>query len=175
MAARLIALACVVALVGCASSGGREEAARLQAFQGDLEAARAEWQSRVEQRFYRTSTEATQDLVSRYHDVYARWTQQPDALTEALLTYALALADRVDRGEVTAEQANTLLTAMKGDMDREKARLSSRPAQGQESALLRWWIEYWRANSARYAAAPGRPVSCSVAPATGTLGRVACS
>jgi hypothetical protein len=176
MRSTLVAVAVLTLLAGCAPTV-QDQSARMRAFGADLDAALAEWQGRVSQRYYPTSVAATRDLVSRYDDVYARWSIPMDPLSQALLAYSLALAERVDRGQVPAAEANNLLAAMKADMDREKQRLSGAPpdALGHDAAMLRWWNGYWTSNRARYQGSAEQPVVCQVGPGTAGGARVTCS
>jgi hypothetical protein len=160
-------------LVACAAAAP-DRSAHMQAFQADLDAALAGWQERVSQKFYPTSAAATKDLISRYDEVYARWGMRPDPLSQALMSYSLALADRVDRREISAESANALLAAMKIDIDGEKKRLTALSQAPADTALLTWWSGYWAANRARYEASQQRPVVCQVNPAADAGTRVQC-
>lgn len=176
MRTALLAVAVLTLVASCAPTV-QDQSARMRAFGADLDAALAEWQGRVSQRFYPTSVAATRDLISRYDDVYARWSIPMDPLSQALLAYSVALAERVDRGQVPAAEANGLLAAMKADMDREKQRLSSAApdALGHDAAMLRWWNSYWTANRARYQGPAEHAVVCLVAPAPAGGARVTCS
>jgi hypothetical protein len=172
----LLGLLVPVALAACAPAVG-DGAARLRAFQADLDAAWKEWQARAAQRAYPSSLAATADLMSRYQAVYARWGLQVDVLTRTLLNYSLALAARVDRGQMSPERANILLLWMKHDMDAAKPTLdgASRDPERREAAMVRWWAEYWQANRERYEASAEDPVTCATEPAPYGGLRVRCS
>ncbi len=158
---RRLVVVLILVLAACATPTKQDELARMHAFQGDLNAAMAAWQERVAQKFYPTSVAATRDLLSRYDEVYARWGMTSDPLSQALMTYSLALADRVDRRQIDADGANKLLTAMRADIDQEKQRIIAAGDPARDAAMLRWWGSYWAANRARYEAAPQRPIVCN--------------
>jgi hypothetical protein len=171
-----LAIVLIAGMLAACATTPPDRSAHMRAFEADLDAALAGWQERVSQKYYPTSVAATTDLISRYDEVYARWRMQPDALSQGLMSYSLALADRVDRREISAESANALLAAMKTDIDAEKQRLTAVPQAGAapETAMLSWWNSYWTANRARYEASQQRPVVCQVNPAAGAGTRVQC-
>ncbi len=157
---RRLVIVLALLLAACATTA-QDQSARMRAVQADLDAALAAWQERVAQKYYPTSVAATQDLVSRYDDVYTRWGMTADPLSQALMSYSLALADRVDHRQITADAANRLLGAMRADMDREKQRIGGGVDAPREAAMLRWWSSYWTANRARYEGTPQRPIACT--------------
>jgi hypothetical protein len=172
---RVVTVLLAGVLAACAPTV-QDQSARMRAFQADLDGAMAEWQGRVGQKYYPSSVAATQDLLARYEEVYGRWGQTVDPLSQALMSYSLAVAERVDRGQITADAANKLLTAMKTDIDREKQRLASVPdaTAGHDAAMLTWWSNYWNMNRAHFAASAQRPIVCQTAPAAGERPRVRC-
>ncbi len=173
---RALVAAVAMALLAACATTVQDQSARMRAFQADLDVALSEWQGRVAQRYYPSSAAATRDLISRYEEVYARWRLPLDPLSQALLSYSLALSERVDRGQLSAAEANRLLAAMKADLDREKQRLAAGPeGPARDAAMLRWWSDYWTTNRARYQGSSEHPVVCEVSPAPVEGGRVACS
>jgi hypothetical protein len=158
---RRLVIVLALVLAACATTGQQDQSARMRAFQADLDAAMAGWQERVAQKFYPTSVAATRDLLSRYDEVYARWGMTSDPLSQALMSYSLALADRVDQRQIDADAANKLLTAMRADIDKEKQRIVAAGDAPRDAAMLRWWSGYWAANRARYEATPQRPIVCN--------------
>ncbi len=157
---RRLVIVLVLLLAACATTA-EDQSARMRAFQADLDAALGAWQERVAQKFYPTSVAATRDLLSRYDEVYARWGMTSDPLSQALMTYSLALADRVDRRQISADAANQLLAGMRADIEQEKQRIGASAEPARDAAMLRWWGTYWTTNRARYEATPQRPVVCS--------------
>jgi len=175
------ALACAILIGVCVAACGptvqEQRTARIQALQLDLDAALERWRADVSLRRFPTSAEAARDLTSRYEDVYARWGLRADPLTQAALAYAAALAARVDRREISSEDANALLGKMRADLDRERPTLVARhpanPAE-RDAAMLAWWTGYWTARQHAYQAVARDPVNCRTAPGAGTGSAVAC-
>ena len=164
-------------MTACGPTVHEQRTARIQALQLDLDAALERWRAEVSLRRFPTSAEAARDLASRYEDVYARWGLRADPLTQAALAYAAALAARVDRREISSEDANALLGKMRADLDRERPTLVARHPANQaerDAAMLAWWTEYWTARQHVYQAVARDPVNCRTAPASGTGSAVAC-
>ena len=177
MRAWACAILIAVAVTACGPTVHEQRTARIQALQLDLDAALERWRAEVSLRRFPTSAEAARDLASRYEDVYARWGLRADPLTQAALAYAAALAARVDRREISSEDANALLGKMRADLDRERPTLAARHPANQaerDAAMLAWWTEYWTARQHAYQAVARDPVSCRTAPAPGTGSAVAC-
>ncbi|HTU03514.1 MAG TPA: hypothetical protein VMG58_16910, partial [Candidatus Sulfotelmatobacter sp.] len=97
---------------------------------------------------------------------------EPDPLSHGLLTYALALAARVDRGTLSAEEASRLSAAMRADIDSAKGRLAEE--SGGPDAMLRWWAAHWRERGDRYAGTAAAPVRCEVTPGKDGRSRIGC-
>ena len=166
-----------IAVTACGPTVYEQRNARFQALQLDLDAVLEQWRAEVGFRRFPTSAEAARDLRLRYEDVYARWGLRADPLTQAALAYAAALAARVDRREVSPEDANALLEKMRADLDRERPTLAARhPANKAERdlAMLAWWNEYWTARQHVYQVVARDPVKGHTAPASGTGSAVVC-
>ena len=114
---RLAALLLVGLLTGCGSTAQERAEGRMQLLSSDLESAHEEWQAALDRNWFRTNAQAMSDLEARYQRVYARWGLRPDPLTEALLSYAVAVADRVDRRQLSRGDANRLYGQMKVDVE----------------------------------------------------------
>jgi hypothetical protein len=88
------------------------------------------------------------------------------------MAYALALATRVDRKDLSADEANALLARMDVDMKKARSTLAARHSDSpadRDAAMLSWWKDYWAANQQAYRIAPGNPVRCE-SPQAGTHG-----
>ncbi len=150
---------------GCAPTVEQQRSARLEALQLELETTLAEWKSDARLGHFGTSANAARALVARYELVYERWGLRADPLTQAMLAYAVALAVRVDRKELSAEEANTLLERMRTDLDRPRSRVRDRGADNaaeRDAAMLACWKEFWAANQKAFEVTPRNPVRCEI-------------
>jgi hypothetical protein len=162
----------VVLLVGfvtasCVPTVQQQRSARLEALQLELDSVLETWKADVSVGRFQTSADATHALGSRYDAVYVRWGLRPDPLTQATMAYALALATRVDRKDLSADDANALLGRMRGDVDRARSTLAERhsgtPAR-REAAMMAWWAEYWAVNRRNFEVSAQSPVTCNTTP-----------
>ncbi len=163
--ARLAALWLIVLLTGCGSTAQERAEGRRQLLSSDLESAHEEWQTAIDRHWFRTNAQAMSDLEARYQRVYARWGLRADPLTQALLSYAVAVADRVDRGQLSREDANRLYGQLRGDVERARDEIRSESREGQaqfESKALTWWKAYWERSQQLLGAAPTNPVRCTI-------------
>jgi len=162
---RLAALLLVGLLTGCGSTAQERAEGRMQLLSSDLESAHEEWQAALDRNWFRTNAQAMSDLEARYQRVYARWGLRPDPLTEALLSYAVAVADRVDRRQLSRGDANRLYGQMKVDVERASDEVRSQSPEGQaqfELKALAWWKAYWERSRQLFGATPDNPVRCAV-------------
>lgn len=160
----ILALA-ILLEAGCAPTIEQQRSARLEALQLELETTLAAWKSDARLGHFGTSANAARALVARYDLVYERWGLRADPLTQAMLAYAVALAVRVDRKELSAEEANTLVDRMRMDLDRARSRLPDGRAGStaeRDSAMLACWKEFWAANQKAFEVAPRNPVRCEI-------------
>jgi hypothetical protein len=170
-------LALAILEAGCAPTIEQQRSARLEALQLELATTLAAWKSDARLGHFGTSTNAARALVARYDLVYERWGLRADPLTQAMLAYAVALAVRVDRQEVSAEGANTLLDRMRMDLDRPRSRLHGGRAEStteRDAAMLACWKEFWAANHKAFEVTPRNPVRCEINPASGGGKPVVC-
>ena len=150
-------------LVSCGVSQRDRHAAWLQAFHLERDAAYQQWETDVARRGFSTDTAAVRDLKARYEKVYTRWALPMDLLTEALLTYAVALAIRVDRGEVGRQDAVRLCDRLRAEIDLERGRLARETNETQrETAERDWWEGFWKEQQETYQASKRMPIRCVV-------------
>ena len=162
---RLWALLLVGLLAGCGSTAQERADGRMRLLNSDLESAHEEWQAALDRNWFRTNAQAMSDLETRYQGVYARWGLRPDPLTQALLSYGVAVADRVDRRQLSREDANRLYGQMKVDGERARDEIRSQSSEGQaqfELMALTWWKTYWERSRQLFGATPDNPVRCAV-------------
>lgn len=159
-------LSVVLLLTACAPTIQEQRSARVEAIQLELDSVLEAWRADVSLRRFATSAEAAKALASRYDMVYARWGLSPDVLTQATMAYAVAVATRVDRKELSADEANALLGRMRVDADRARARLSGQSADParKHAAMASWWTEYWTANQRAYQITSRNPIRCETPP-----------
>jgi hypothetical protein len=162
-------------LCACGVSERERHAAWWQAFQVDRDAVYQQWESDVARRAFATDADAVRDLRVRYERVYARWTLPMDLLTQALLSYAIAVAVRVDRGEIGRQEAIRLCDKLKAEMDAERGRLAKAATDDQREAAEReWWVRFWRQHQEAYRASAQNPVRCAVLSVQADRGIVTC-
>jgi hypothetical protein len=150
-------------LAGCGPSQRDRQAAWTQAMQTELNAAHDQWTAAMASHRFSTNGQAMRDLKARYEEVYARWALRVDPLSQALLTYAVALANRVDRAAIPREDANRLYDTLKAEINGGGRVLAGEtPPDQREATMLQWWEEFWSAHRQTYQATPGNPITCSV-------------
>ena len=157
----------VALLAGCGSTAQERAEGRMRLLATDLDAAHEEWKAALDRKWFRTNVQAMTDLELRYQRVYARWGLRPDPLVHTLLSYGIAVADRVDRRQLSREEADRLYRQMRGDAERARAELLAQSPEGQaqfEAKALAWWKAYWEQNRQALEATPGDPVRCAVVP-----------
>jgi hypothetical protein len=172
-----VVLAIAVLAAGCGPTVQQQRAARLEAFQLELDSTLEQWRSDVGKRRFVTSADAARALNARYDLVYDRWGIPPDALAQAVMAYAVALATRVDRRDLSADEANALLSRMEADVARGRSAVgASRPhrAADRDAAMRSWWQDYWTANERTFRVAPRDPVRCETPPAGATPVPITC-
>ncbi len=148
---------------GCGPTVQEQRAARLEAFRLELDSTLENWKSDVGLNRFSTSADAARALAVRYETVYERWGLRPDLLAQAAMAYSLALATRVDRREISTDEANALLAKMHVDMNKARSALAARHsdnAADRDAAMLSWWRDYWTAHQQTYRISPGNPVRC---------------
>lgn len=137
----------------------------MRAMQMELDAAHDQWEIAVTSHWFSTNAEAMRNLRARYDQVYARWAHRLDPLTEALLSYAVALANRVDHGTIPREDANRLYDTLKAEIDSGRRTLAEEAHPGQrEAAMLQWWEGFWGTHQQAYRATTSNPITCLVIP-----------
>jgi hypothetical protein len=163
---RVIAVMVLAALlVGCGPSQRERQAGWMRALQMELDAAHDQWEAAVASQRFSTNAGAMGDLKARYEQVYARWAMYVDPLSQGLLSYAVALASRVDRGTIPRDEANRLYDTLRAEIDVGRRTFSGEETSGQrEAAMLQWWERFWSTNQQSYRATPGNPIHCSVIP-----------
>jgi hypothetical protein len=150
-------------LAGCGPSQRERQAAWVQAFQLERDAVYQQWEADVGRRGFSTDAAAVQDLKVRYEKVYARWMLPMDLLTQALLSYTVALANRVDRGEIGREESIRLCDRLKAEIDVGRGTLGGETTWGQrETAEREWWERFWREHQEAYRASTRNPIRCAV-------------
>jgi hypothetical protein len=157
----------IVLLAGCGSTAQERAEGRMRLLSSDLETTHEEWQSAVDRHWFRTNAQAMSDLEARYQRVYARWGLRPDPLTQALLSYGVGVADRVDHRQLSREDANRLYGQMKVDVERARDEIRSQSPEGQaqyEAKALAWWKAYWERSRQLFGATASDPVRCAIAP-----------
>jgi uncharacterized membrane-anchored protein YhcB (DUF1043 family) len=167
-----IVLVIAILVAGCGPTVRQQRDARLEAFRLELDSTLERWKSDVSLRRFGTSADAARALATRYDMVYERWGLRADPLAQAAMAYALALATRVDRKDLSADEANALLARMDVDMKKARSTLAARHSDSptdRDAAMLSWWKDYWAANQQAYRIAPGNPVRCE-SPQAGTHG-----
>jgi hypothetical protein len=168
----------IALLTGCATTAQERAEGRMQLLTSDLESAHEEWQAALDRHWFRTNAQAMRDLDTRYQRVYARWGLRYDPLTQALLSYAVAVADRVDRRQLSREDANRLYGQLKGEVERARDEIRAQSPEGQaqfESKALTWWKAYWEKSQQLYAATSSNPVRCAIAQDANNEESVACN
>lgn len=163
-------LKCVIAVLllavlssGCGPSQAKRQAAWLQAFQMDLDVTHDKWEADVARKWFRNNAEALRELNARYEQVYARWLMRVDPLSQAILSYTVALGNRVDRGEISREDAQRIHEKLKAEIALGRQALTQNASQPQrDAAMLQWWEAYWSRQRETYQATPGHPINCRV-------------
>ncbi len=162
-------------LCACGVSQRERHAAWWQAFQADRDAVYQQWESDVAHKAFATDADAVRDLRARYERVYARWTLPMDLMTQALLSYAIAVAVRVDRGEIGRQEAIRLCDKLKAEIDAERGRLAKGGTDDQREAAEReWWVRFWGQHQETYRASLQNPVRCAVLSAQADRSAVTC-
>jgi hypothetical protein len=162
---------------GCGPTAQQQRSARLEALQMELDSVLETWKADVGLRRFGSSADAAHALVSRYDTVYARWGLRPDLLTQATMAYTLALAARVDRKDLSVDDANALLGKMRGDAERARSVLAERHKEssaGRDAAMIAWWADYWTANQRTYQVTAQDPVKCETVPSHTTGSPIVC-
>jgi len=163
-------LRCVVAALwlailssGCGPSRAERQAAWVEAFQVDLDTTHERWQADVDRKLIRDNVEALRELNARYEQVYARWSERVDPLSQAILSYTVALGSRVDRGEISQEEAQQIHEKLKVDIDLGRQATTKEASQAQlDAAMLQWWEAFWNRQRENYQATPDNPIVCKV-------------
>lgn len=152
-----------IVLSGCGPSQREREVAWRRAFQMDLEVTHDKWEADRTRRWFKNNADAMQALKSRYEEVYARWWLSVDPLSQAVLSYSVAVATRADRGEIEGEKANQLYYKLEADIALGRRTLPKHASEIQrDAAMLQWWEAYWGQHRQIYQATPGHPIDCRV-------------
>jgi hypothetical protein len=152
-------------LAGCGPNQHQRQAAWMQAFQIEQDAVYQKWEADVALKWFSTNAAAVRDLKDRYEKLYSRWNLPMDPLSQALLSYAVALATRVDRGAITQEEAIRLSDSLRAKIDAGRATLAKEATQAQrEAAMRQWWERFWSEHQNAYQATPANPIRCSILP-----------
>jgi hypothetical protein len=148
---------------GCGPSQAERQAAWLQAFQVDLDVTHDKWEADVARKWFRSNAEALRELNARYEQTYARWLMRVDPLSQAILSYTVALGSRVDQGEISREDAQQIHEKLKADIDLGRQATTRDASQAQrDAAMLQWWEVFWSQQRETYQATPGNPIDCRV-------------
>jgi hypothetical protein len=148
---------------GCGPSQAERQAAWLQAFQVDLDVTHDKWEADVDRKWFRSNAEALRELNARYEQAYARWLMRVDPLSQAILSYTVALGSRVDQGEISREGAQRIHEKLKADIDLGRQAVTKYSSQAErETAMLQWWEAFWSQQRGTYQATPGNPIHCRV-------------
>jgi hypothetical protein len=135
----------------------------VQAFQVDLDTTHDKWQAEVDRKVFRNNAEALRELNARYEQAYARWWMRVDPLSQAILSYTVALGSRVDRGEISQEEAQQIHEKLKVDIDLGRQATTKEASQAQlDAAMLQWWEAFWNRQRENYQATPDNPIVCKV-------------
>lgn len=162
-------------LSGCGPSLRERNAAWQRAFQMDLEVTHDKWEADRARRWFKNNAQAMGALKERYEEVYARWRQHIDPLSQAILSYSVAVASRADRGEIGGDEANRLYYTLEADIAQGRRTLPQHASQAERNAaMLRWWEAYWSQHRETYQATPGNPIECTVLPDEAGSSRVQC-
>ena len=152
-------------LSACGPSLREREAAWQRAFQMDLEVTHDKWEADRARRWFKSNADAMRALKERYEEVYARWWQHIDPLSQVILSYSVAVASRADRGEIEGDEANRLYYTLEADIAQGRRTLPKHASQTErDAAMLRWWEAYWSQHRETYQATPGNPIDCRVIP-----------
>jgi hypothetical protein len=111
-----------------------------------------------------TNAEAMRELASRYDGVYARWGFRADVLSQALMAYSVALAERVDRRDISQDEANLLLNKLYAETERARRELAlggMATREQRDAAMIHWWNDFWSRQQETYQATPADPVRCT--------------
>ncbi len=150
-------------LFACGPSLREREAAWQRAFQMDLEVTHDTWEANRAGRWFKNNAHAMRALKEQYEEVYARWWQHIDPLSQVILSYTVALASRADRGEIGGDEANRLYYKLDADITLGRRTLPNHASEAQRDAgMLQWWETYWSQHRETYQATPGHPIDCRV-------------
>ena len=162
-------------LAACGTSQHEREAGWKRALQMELDATRDQWEAAVAVGRFPTNAEAMRDLKARYEQVYARWALPVDPFSQALFSYAVALAGRVDRGSIPRQQANQIYDTLKSEIEAERRTISADTPPGQrEEVMLQRWEGFWATHQQTYQATPRNPIRCSVNSSDAEGHRITC-
>jgi len=167
VSAALAIVALVTFFIGCGPTVQQQRSARVEAFQLELNSVLETWKADVSFRRFSTSADAARALVARYDVVYERWGLRPDPITQAVLAYAVAVADRVDQRDVSVDEANALLSRMRTDTDQARSKLAATHAESpatRKTAMFSWWRDYWVTNQRAFQITARNPVRCEMGP-----------
>lgn len=162
-------------LFACGPSLREREAAWQRAFQMDLEVTYDRWAADRDHKGFKNNADAMRALRERYEEVYARWWQHIDPLSQAILSYSVAVASRADRGEIGGDEANRLYYTLEADITLGRRTLPNHASQAQrDAAMAQWWEAYWSEHRETYQSTPGNPIECTVIPNEAGSSRVQC-
>lgn len=94
------------------------------AIEGEIQTALEEMRIEASRGRYPNYASGFRDLESRIHAIYSRHGLQADPFDQAYLSYSVALAGRVDRKEISIDEAKSLMDKMNADMQFERQRLA---------------------------------------------------
>jgi hypothetical protein len=131
----------------------------------DLEVTHDRWAADRERKLFKTDADAMRALKEQYEEVYARWWQHIDPLSQAILSYSIAVAGRADRGEIGGDEANRLYYRMETDITLGRRMLTNHAGEAQrDAAMVQWWEAYWNEHRETYQATLRSPIECKVIP-----------
>ena len=165
---RCVLFGILMSLLGLSSCGlyiQQQELARQRAIEAEIQSAMNDMSAEAGRGRYPNYAAAFKDLQSRVQTIYSRHGLQLDPFDQAFLSYSVALAGRVDRGEISVDDAKYLMDKMHADMQLERQRLALQyqAVQAQRDLVWQqWWSNYWSNWQRTYQRTYRNPVSCTV-------------
>jgi hypothetical protein len=115
-----------------------------------------------------TLVEKEEVCQSYWRGMYQRFSLTPDTLREAEFAYRLAIAERVDRGQLGIREARFLVAQFRRDieaewrqrdLDRRRLAASERAASAADAAAFLGWYTNWMRTWQHMA--PRDPITCT--------------
>ena len=99
----------------------------------------------------------------RRHEVDRKYGQPQDVFFEATIAYWIAVAERVDRGELTEAQGESLASQFRAYMEgqRQQAELLKSSQRALDAAAYQaFWSNFWQSWNVRPGEQPRTPIRC---------------